>query len=344
MAMIKLSHAIAKLFPPQRLGRLRLLVQWGFFLYTLCLGLRFTLFYQWAIGQSDYYVARPPGVEGFLPISALLGLKSLTLTGKYDHIHPAGLTIFLAALLIGLLLRKGFCGWICPVGFASNLVERAGRRLRLLRRLPAWLALSLQGVKYLLLAFFCYIILWRMTLPQIAAFQAAPYNLAADAKMLLFFLAPSTLVAGVMLCLTLISFVIPNFWCRFLCPYGALLGLLALFGPVKINRDADTCINCHRCERVCPGAIQITQKKIMLANECVGCLECVGTCPVADCLTLRASRGRRLPPLLLPAAVVTLFFLCYLTALATGHWHSAVPEAELGKYYRLINNLPHPSY
>jgi polyferredoxin len=332
------------IFTIPRLGRLRLLVQGVFFLYTLFIGLRFTLFYLWAIGQSDHYVSRPPGVEGFLPISALLGLKSLALTGHYDHIHPAGLTIFLAALLIGLLLRKGFCGWVCPVGFVSNLVERGGRRLRLLRRLPAWLAMPLHGVKYLLLAFFCYVILWKMTLPQITAFQAAPYNLAADAKMLLFFLAPSTLVTVVMLCLTLISFVIPNFWCRFLCPHGALLGLLALAGPLKIQRDATTCINCHRCERVCPGAIKIASKPRVLANECIGCLECVGACPVPDCLILRGGRARRIQPLLLPAAVVTLFLLCYLAALATGHWHSAVPEAELGKYYGLINNLPHPAY
>ena len=338
------SNSIRKLFPLHRLGRLRLLVQGGFFLYTLFIGLRFTLFYQWAIGQSEHYVARPPGVEGFLPISALLGLKSLTLTGHYDQIHPAGLTIFLAALLIGLLLRKGFCGWICPVGFVSNLVERAGRGLKLLRRLPAWLALPLHGMKYLLLTFFCYIILWKMTLPQIVAFQAAPYNLAADAKMLLFFLAPSTLVAVVMLCLTIISLVIPNFWCRFLCPYGALLGLLALAGPVKIQRDEATCINCRRCERVCPGAIKITSKNQVLANECGGCLECVGACPVPNCLTLRAGRSRQVPAMLLPVAVIGLFLLCYLAALATGHWHSSVPAAELGRYYGLINNLPHPSY
>ena len=342
--MATLANSMGKLFPPRRLGRLRLLVQGSFFLYTLFIGLRFTLFYQWSLGQSEHYVARPPGVEGFLPISALLGLKSLALTGLYDHIHPAGLTIFLAALLIGLLMRKGFCGWICPVGFVSNLVERAGRWLKLQRRLPAWIAWELHGVKYLLLAFFCYIILWRMTLPQITAFQSAPYNLAADAKMLLFFLAPSRLVTVVMLCLVATSFVIPNFWCRFLCPYGALLGLLALIGPLKIQRDTATCINCQRCERACPGAIRIASKPRVLANECVGCLECVAACPVPECLTVRAGLSHKVSPLLLPAAVVTLFLLCFVVALATGHWHSSVPPAELSKHYSQINNLPHPSY
>jgi polyferredoxin len=338
MAELSISR---KLFT---ISRIRLLVQTGFFLYTLYIGLRFTLFYQWAIGQSEHFVARPPGVEGFLPISGLLGLKTLVLTGRYDQIHPAGLTILLAALAIGLLFRKGFCGWICPVGFVSNLAERAGRRMRILRRLPARLAWPFHAVKYLLLAFFCYIIFWKMSLPQIEAFQRSPYNQAAEAKMLFFFLAPSTLVAAILLGLVAISFVVPNFWCRFLCPYGALLGLLALAGPMKIHRDAATCINCQRCERHCPGGIRIAKKTRVLANECVGCLECVGACPVPDCLTLRAGQRRSAPPLLLPAAVITLFLLFFLAALATGHWYSSVPPETLGKYYNSIGRMAHPSY
>src|SRR5210317_2140562 len=99
---------------------LRTLVQAGFTLFCLYTGYRFYLFYLWGTGQSLTYVPRPPSVEAFLPISALVGLKRLVLSGHYDMIHPAGLTIFLAAIFIAILLRKGFCGWICPVGFASN--------------------------------------------------------------------------------------------------------------------------------------------------------------------------------------------------------------------------------
>lgn len=112
------------------LPSIRRTVQAGFTLFCLYAGWQFYWFYQWAIGASATYVARPPAVEGFLPISALVSLKRLVLTHQYDPIHPAGLTIFLAALSLGLLLRKGFCGWICPVGFASNLAELAGRRLK----------------------------------------------------------------------------------------------------------------------------------------------------------------------------------------------------------------------
>ncbi len=201
---------------PEKIPVIRAAIQAAFTLFCLWMGYRFFLFYQWAVGNSERFTPRPPSVEGFLPISALLGLKHLLYTGHYDPIHPAGLTILLAAFAIALVWRKGFCGWICPVGAASNLAENVGRRAGILVRLPAWLDLPLLSLKYLLLAFFLYIIFWKMSMHQVEAFLRSPYNLGADAKMLLFFLSPSRLAGGILLFLVIISFVIPNFWCRHL--------------------------------------------------------------------------------------------------------------------------------
>lgn len=329
-------------FSRRYLHRLRWLVQGGFTLFTLYAGVRFYLFYQWTLGNSATYVARPPSVEGFLPIGALVSLKRLLLTGVYDRIHPAGLTIFLAALVIGLLLRKGFCGWICPVGFSSNLVERLARKLKLLRRPPLWLDYPLLSLKYLLLGFFAYLILLKMSLQAIEAFSNTPYNLAVDARMLLFFLAPSTTTLWVMGGLVFATFFLRNFWCRYLCPYGALLGIMAWFGPVKIRRDAQTCIDCKKCEKVCPGSIRVAEKGTVNSPECLGCLECLAACPVNDCLQVSAYGRRRLPALFLPLGVVAVFLLFWAGAVVSGHWHSTVPLELLKKYYLLAADLSHP--
>lgn len=320
---------------------LRRTVQAGFALFCLFGGLQFYRFTQWAIDRTTTYVARPPMVEGFLPISALVSLKRLILTGEYDPIHPAGLTIFLAALALGLLLRKGFCGWICPLGLASNLAETVGRRTRLLKRVPKWLDLPLLSLKYLLLAFFAYQILWGMDLQAIEGFLRSPYNLTVDLKMLYFFLSPSRLAGGVMLGLLLLSLVVKNPWCRYLCPYGALLGLLALASPLQVKRDPKSCINCQKCARSCPAAIQVPEKETVRTPECFGCLECVAVCPVDACLDLRVT-GRRIHPLLLPALVLALFFGCWLTAKATGHWHNQLPVEVLKKSYQMGLNMAHP--
>jgi polyferredoxin len=327
---------------PKWVKSLRTTVQGCLGFFCLYAGYRFYLFYLWGSGQSSIYVPRPPSVEAFLPISALVGLKRLVLSGQFDMIHPAGLTIFLAALCIGLLLRKGFCGWICPVGFCSNLAEKTARKLKILWQPPVWLDMPLLSLKYMLLFFFLYLIAWKMSLEQIESFHTSPYNLAVDAKMLLFFLSPSRLSAGIMVCLVLLSFILRNFWCRYLCPYGALLGILALASPFQVKRDVNTCIECKRCEKTCPASIRITTKNFIRTGECIGCMECISVCPVEDCLTLSLPRRRKNSILLLPVAVLGIYFLFYGTAILTGHWHSEVPPEVLRKFYSIIAELPHP--
>jgi len=321
--------------------RLRLPVQSGFALFCLYSGFRFYQFYRWTLDQSAAYVPRPPAVEGFLPISALVGLKRFFLTGIYDPVHPAGLTIFLAALAIGLLLRKGFCGWICPVGFTSNLVERLARRLKFSRRPPLWLDKPLLALKYLLLGFFLYLILLGMDLPALEAFGNSPYNLAVDARMLLFFQQPTAVTVMVLAFLVATSLFLRNFWCRYLCPYGALLGLLAWVGPAKIRRNRETCIDCKRCEKACPGEIRVAEKTMVNNPECLGCLECTVACPVRDCLQLTVYGRRPLPALVLPMGTVAIFLLFWAAAVATGHWHSSVPLELFKKYYPLARGLGH---
>ena len=327
---------------PPALSRLRTVIQACFTLLCLYVGYRFYCFYLWAADRSDAFASRPPSVEAFLPISALMGLKRLALTGKWDEIHPAGLTILLSALVISFLLRKGFCGWICPVGFLSNLLEKIGRPLRTGNSLPAWLEYPLLCMKYLLLAFFLYIILLRMDLKLIEAFLYSPYNLVADAKMLAFFLKPSPPTIAVIGFLVLVSLVVRNLWCRFLCPYGALLGLTAVFSPVRVKRKAHNCIDCKKCERVCPAAIRITRHGTLRHAECVGCMECVEVCPRKDCLSMAVPGGKRLPIAVLPAAVLLVFGLFYATAVFTGHWHTTIAPDAAKPLYRSAETFAHP--
>ncbi|MEN8136271.1 MAG: 4Fe-4S binding protein [Thermodesulfobacteriota bacterium] len=333
---------LAGLLKRSNLKNLRMAVQAAFALFCLYCGYRFYLFYLWAMGFSEMFVPRPPSVEAFLPISALVSLKRLLLSGVYDQVHPAGLTIFIAAILIALLFRKGFCGWICPVGFTSNLVEKLGLKFKTIRRAPTWLDWPLLSLKYLLLAFFAFLILLKMDLQAIEAFNRSPYNLVVDAKMLLFFLEPSNLTLWVMTVLLVASFFLRNFWCRYLCPYGALLGIVALVSPVRIKRDRDTCIDCHKCEKVCPGSILVATKDSVNSPECLGCLECVSACPVEDCLSVTAIGQRKLPTLLLPLGVLAIFFTLWAWAQLSGHWHPEIPLDVLKAYYQESRFLAHP--
>lgn len=318
-------------------------VQSAFSLYLLYAGYRFYNYYLWVSGQSDIYTPKFPSVEAFLPIGALTALKHLTLTGQFDPIHPAGLAIFMAVLLTAFLFRRGVCGWICPVGLISNLFEALGRRLGSSSCLKGWSSIPLYSLKYILLSFFLYIILFQMDGQSIAAFISSPYNMLVDIKMLLFFLKPSLATIIFLVGITLLSIIIRNPWCRYLCPYGALLGVAATLSPIYVKRDEALCINCKRCTKICPACIEVHKKTAVRTAECQGCMECIGACPVENCLKLHAPLGIRPSPLGIAALITALILGAWISASITGHWESTVqPEAIRNLFLLTGGRVIHP--
>ena len=309
-------------------------IQGAFAVFLTWVGYNFYLYVQWATGQSQTFTPKPPSVEGFLPISELMAARRLFETGHWDAVHPAGLTLFLAIALMALLFRKGFCGYICPVGLASNLLGRLGERLGLSRTPPRKLELALQALKYIPLALLWYFSLFAMSVDDIEAFMGAPFNMVADSSMLFFFLRASTTTLIVVGVIVAASLVVRNAWCRFLCPYGAFLGLFALASPVAVSRNAATCTSCRRCQRVCPSAIAVHQRTRVNSPECLGCTACIEACPQKDCLHLAAA-GRRVPYWTVAAGCLVVLLGTYVWAVYTGHWTSEIPPAMLRRFHMI---------
>jgi len=317
--------------------RFRTAVQTAFTLFSLYAGYRFILFLNWASGRSDVFTPKPGAVEGFLPISALLGFRRLVSSGLWDRAHPAGLAVFLAALVMAFLFRKGFCGYVCPVGFLSGLLERAGRKLGLARIPPRKLDLTLHALKYLGMGGFV-VAVFTMSPRALDYFLRSPFNMTSDASMLDFFLHPSGTALSVLAVLALLSLLVRNFWCRYLCPYGALLGLLAWFGPVRVERDKDACVHCGKCSASCPSGIKVEEKDRVLSPECIGCGQCVGACPVKGCLEFKAL-GRRVPWATVAVGAVLVLLAARVWAGYAGVWDSPLPPDMLKRIYQLSAGL-----
>jgi polyferredoxin len=331
--------------PHRRLPAVRWAVQGLYALFCLLVGYEFLAFHAQAVSGGPVTAARPPAVEAFLPISALLGLKRLVLTGQWDDVHPAGLALLLAALGSALLARKAFCAWVCPGGTFSRALEWVGHRT-LWRRgrqptVPRWLDLPLLSLKYLLLAFFAWIVLWQMPGEAIEGFIRSPYNLAADAKMLLFFQDLSLTPALVLGALVVLSVVVKHFWCRYLCPYGALLGLASLASPQRVVRDPAACNDCRACTRACPSGIPVHRRAAVWTAECTGCMSCVAACTTPDCLGTTRRGKAALSPWLVPGAALAVMLGAWALASATGHWETRVPREVLAQMYRLAPRLGH---
>jgi polyferredoxin len=248
-------------------------------------------------------------------------------------------------LLASLLLKKAFCSWLCPVGTISEYLWKFGRRIfgRNIT-VPRWLDIPLRSLKYLLMGFFLFIVV-SMPAEALNDFMLSPFGIIADVKMLNFFRDIGIIGLAVLASLVFVSVVIQNFWCRFLCPYGALMGIVATLSPVRIRRDAVACIDCGKCTKACPASLPVDRLIQIQSLECTSCMECVAVCPAEHALQLSLpprqqskvtgatpfTTGARwqyrvLRPEAVAAVLAILFFGLIGLARATGHWQTNIPQ------------------
>lgn len=312
---------------------LRILIQFCFLAFMVWLGVRLYQFvHYFRSSGASAPVPRPDGIEGFLPISGLLGLAGWLKGVGINPIHPAAVVIFLAVLGVSLLLRRSFCSWICPVATLSECSWKAGfKGLKRNLRPPRWLDVALRGLKYLLLAFFIVPIMIAMPSEALHAFIDADDHRLADVHLMDFFLHISPLALGIILVLVAASIILRNPFCRYLCPYGALLGLVAMLSPVRVTRESDRCVSCGACTQACPSDIDVMHQKSVNSPECIGCWRCVSHCRVEGALSMRVVGRFVVPGIVFALLVVLLFWGGTLVGRVTGHWHTVLDSAEYGR-------------
>ncbi|MDY0189914.1 MAG: 4Fe-4S binding protein [Desulfuromonas sp.] len=319
----------------------RQLIQWLFLAWILYIGLRFGMFVQHFDSHGVApLVPRPVGVDGFLPIGALASLKLWLFTGVFDDQHPAALVLLITFLLMSVVAKKSFCSWLCPVGTISEGLWKVGRRM-LGRNFVIWhwLDTVLRALKYLLLGFFVKILLLDMSVFAISDFLHSPYWSLADVKMLRFFTNMSSLTMAIIAAIALLSLVYKNFWCRYLCPYGAMLGLVSMLSLFKIRRNIKTCTNCGACTQACPAQLPVHQSSIIYSPECTGCLTCISACPHSSLNMGTALDTKPMPHWVFPVVVVAIYTAGVGLGMLCGYWHSALTYADYQNLIPLLNRL-----
>jgi len=329
-----------------RVPKTRRVIQWVVTVVTIAIGVQFSLWVMPHLAGRWPTVSRPPGVEAFLPIDAMLGLRHVLHTGTVDPIHPAGLAIFIGICLMSVVVAKSFCSHVCPVGLISELLGRLGIRIvgRTLTP-PKWLDIPLRGLKYLLFGFFAWAVWWTMDPQAVESFLMSPYAKIVDAKMWLFFVPPSRLTIAVLGVLIVGSIFIRDLWCRYLCPYGALVGLLGVLAPLKVTRDPDLCTDCHECTKICPARLPVHSMKRVASVECTSCQDCVVSCPVEGCLAVRpplaAGRKRWMRPAIASLVAIGLYLAVITGFMVTGNWHTSITEDE---FHQRLQEIDSPLY
>lgn len=206
-------------------------------------------------------------------------------------------------LVFGLLLGRVICGFLCPFGLLQELLHKIP--CRKVKKSP--LTRGLSRVKYAILLIFALAIpawfaLQRLPLPAFCKY-ICPAGTLEGAVLLLLHPANDALRAMtgglfwwkfslLILILTACVFVFRAF-CRFLCPLGALYGLMARLALLGVKVDPARCTDCGACVRVCPMDIRSVGD-----SECIHCGACIKACH-AKAISFRAGkivlRGPDLP-------------------------------------------------
>lgn len=329
-----------------RSQRVRQLTQLVFGGISVLVGIQFYLWVRfYETGGASLRVSRPAGVEAWLPIAALMTLKDFVLTGFVPEVHPAGMFMLMAFLAISWMYRKAFCSWICPVGTLSEWLWTGGKAtFGRTFALPRWADVPLRSLKYVLFGLFLYVVL-TMPVDEIREFLSSPYGLVADVKMLDFFRRMGRTSGIVVALLVILSVFVKNFWCRYLCPYGAMTGLVALVSPTRIRRNPDACIDCAKCAAACPAGLPVDTVPSIRSAECTACLSCVSSCPAVGALDLKTGLRRAsvpVEPWALAAAIAVIFVGLVGYARLAGYWHTDLPDALLFDLIPRAAEFAHP--
>ena len=358
-AQAKQKKVLVRRALPDRSQQVRRAAQFAFLALNAAIGIQFVLWVRYFESQGNSpYFGRPAGVDGWLPIAGLMNLRYFLATHQIPPVHPSAMVLLCVFLLASLLVKKAFCSWLCPVGTVSESLWKLGRRL--FRRnlvAPRWVDWPLRSLKYLLLGFFLFIVS-TMPVQDLGGFLASPFGIVADVKMLNFFRDIGVVGIAVIATLVGLSVLIKNFWCRYVCPYGALMGIVSVLSPAKIRRDAEACIDCGKCNKACPSHLLVDQLVQIRSVECTGCMECIAVCPAENALqmALPAAKGRgqvgaqaiearwkrrALKPQMIAAVLAIVFFGLIGAAHLTGHWQTDISRDIYMELVPNADNIDH---
>lgn len=222
--------------------------------------------------------------ELFLAIDPLVSLSTAVATRTWVW----SLTFAGVTLLVCLVVPRGFCGYVCPLGTAIDLFDwMIGRRAR-------WLNVSGRGwyvdLKYYLLAG---VLVSAVFGVLVSGFVAAIPIVTRAAAYLLTPLETGfvrswhqipAMNVGQMLSLVLFAAVLglgffkPRFWCRHVCPSGAIFSIANILRLTE-RRVEHSCIKCGKCVETCPFDA-IKPDFATRTMDCTFCQTCGGACPV----------------------------------------------------------------
>ncbi len=219
-------------------------------------------------------------VHALCPFGALESFYSLVTKGEFiKKVFYSNIVFAVGTTALTLIFGRIFCGWICALGTLQDLFGRLGMKIFKRRySIPKGWDASLRYMKYVVLLGIIYFT-WRtgqLVINSMDPFVA--YNhIAAGMEELL---KEYAVGFGILVAMLLSSLFYERLFCRYLCPLGAYYSIVGRLSFFKIKRKKSSCVDCKRCDKSCPAALDISSsERADSRGECLSCMNCVEVCP-----------------------------------------------------------------
>lgn len=261
-----------------------------------------------------------PSIHALCPYGGLESMLSIIAVGTFlKKILIGTFVLFGTTVLLAVVMRRTFCGQLCAFGALQEFFGKIGKKLFKKRPVvPQKLDRVLRYLKFVVLAV-TIAMAWITGELWITPYD--PFNALghlADFNALI----TSYLVGFIVLIVTLLgSVVYDRFFCKYLCPVGALYGTIGKVSPYAVRVDPEKCIRCGLCNKACPMNVEVMDAKggRVTDMECINCNECVNACPKKGALYTGFAKKKALHPLLAILLALALFFVPIGVAAATGN-------------------------
>ena len=248
----------------------------------------------------------PPGVDALCPFGGLEGLWMFLATGDMmTKVAASSFILLVVSVGITILFRRAFCGQLCPLGALQGAAAGIGKKVfRKKFQLPGVVDKPLRSLKYMVLAVITALTWFAGTL------VVRPYDpwvafmhLSSEEVWTSFWVGLVILIGSLVA-----SLFYDRFFCKYLCPMGAMYGLVSKLGLYRVRRDEKACIDCGKCDKVCPVDLPVSTTKDVTSAECLACGLCVNACPAKGALVIAGPKNTTISPLFLTVATVVVFF------------------------------------
>lgn len=270
-----------------------------------------------SLSHLKYGIEKAASIDAYCPYGAVESFLTKVTTGNYlNRIWTSSFILLAITILVTFFFGRVFCSYFCPLGAMQEWLRAIGRKLGVKRdiELPKKLDKYARYLKYLVLAFIIY---YSYKTGDLFFRNYDPYNALMhfgneyEEKVFAYAILGVTLTAG------LFS---KNWWCRYLCPMGAFLGIIKKISPFKIQRNATSCISCGVCNKACPANLDVETAEAIKSADCTSCLNCVSDCPKESLSALIF--GKQVSKRMFGYIAVISFLLPLLIVIATPLWQS----------------------